>query len=197
LSVEDEDEIERLLLSYSPKFQKILQLADRQLRAGEGIGHDEFWQNAGGGPSSEALNRLNAIFRQTSHKLRDIRSGKNKNETDHVLLVDLVVECAREVSSQVRDGVLVPEQITVWNYVQRLASLKGKRLKALQDKERARPRLYLPRDLGERFIHVSHRIRLVNGSKDESLQPLADQPLEHYISEAFDRLRSNVALLRT
>ncbi|MEK6590477.1 MAG: type II toxin-antitoxin system Phd/YefM family antitoxin [Nitrospinota bacterium] len=44
LSVEDEDEIERLSLAYSPKFQKILNSARRQIRAGSGIRHEDFWR---------------------------------------------------------------------------------------------------------------------------------------------------------
>ena len=44
LSVEDEDELERLVLSYSRRFQYVLQAAKRQIREGTGIEHDEFWQ---------------------------------------------------------------------------------------------------------------------------------------------------------
>ena len=44
LSVQDEDEIERMLLAYSPKLQRILHMAERQIRAGKGIKHEEFWQ---------------------------------------------------------------------------------------------------------------------------------------------------------
>jgi prevent-host-death family protein len=44
LSVTDEDEIERLLLAYSPKFQSILNVAEQQIRAGKGIKHEDFWR---------------------------------------------------------------------------------------------------------------------------------------------------------
>ena len=44
LSIEDEDELERLILAYSSQFQEILQTARQQIRAGKGIPHDEFWQ---------------------------------------------------------------------------------------------------------------------------------------------------------
>ena len=44
LSVSDEDEIERLILAYSPKFQGILAAAEQQVRDGQGIKHDAFWQ---------------------------------------------------------------------------------------------------------------------------------------------------------
>jgi prevent-host-death family protein len=44
LSVSDEDEIERLILAYSPKFQRILEIAEQQVREGEGIKHEDFWR---------------------------------------------------------------------------------------------------------------------------------------------------------
>lgn len=44
LSVTDEDEIERMLLAYSPKFQGILDLAEQQIREGKGINHEDFWR---------------------------------------------------------------------------------------------------------------------------------------------------------
>lgn len=43
LSMQDEDEIERLLMAYSPKLQRILQAAERQIREGKGIKHEDFW----------------------------------------------------------------------------------------------------------------------------------------------------------
>jgi prevent-host-death family protein len=46
LSVDDEDEIERLTLAYSPKFQKMLNLARQQIRDGRGIQHEDFWREA-------------------------------------------------------------------------------------------------------------------------------------------------------
>jgi prevent-host-death family protein len=44
LSVDDEDEIERLALAYSPKFQKMLSLARQQIQEGRGIPHEDFWR---------------------------------------------------------------------------------------------------------------------------------------------------------
>jgi prevent-host-death family protein len=43
LGVGDDDELERLLLAHSPKLNAILDAAERRIRKGEGIGHDEFW----------------------------------------------------------------------------------------------------------------------------------------------------------
>jgi prevent-host-death family protein len=45
LSVIDEDEIERLALAYSPKMQKILSSARRQIKKQAGIPHESFWKN--------------------------------------------------------------------------------------------------------------------------------------------------------
>jgi len=44
LSVENDDELERLVLGYTPKFQGILEAARKQLRETGGVRHDEFWQ---------------------------------------------------------------------------------------------------------------------------------------------------------
>jgi prevent-host-death family protein len=44
LSVSDEDEIERLIMAYSLKFQAILAAAEQQVRDGQGIKHDAFLQ---------------------------------------------------------------------------------------------------------------------------------------------------------
>jgi prevent-host-death family protein len=44
LGVEDEEEIERLILAYSPKFQAIMQQGKVQIEAGEGLSHEEFWE---------------------------------------------------------------------------------------------------------------------------------------------------------
>jgi prevent-host-death family protein len=43
LSVEDEEEIERLVLAYSPKFQNIIQRAEKEIREGKGIYHEDIW----------------------------------------------------------------------------------------------------------------------------------------------------------
>lgn len=44
LSIKDEDEIERMILAYSSKFQNILKIAEQQIREGKGIRHDAFWR---------------------------------------------------------------------------------------------------------------------------------------------------------
>ncbi len=44
LSIEDEEELERLVLAYTPRFQGILEAAREQIRETGGVHHDEFWQ---------------------------------------------------------------------------------------------------------------------------------------------------------
>jgi prevent-host-death family protein len=48
LSIDDEDELERLVLAYTPKFQGILEAARKQIRKTGGIAHEEFWQELEG-----------------------------------------------------------------------------------------------------------------------------------------------------
>jgi prevent-host-death family protein len=49
LSITDEDEIERMLLAHSPKFQSILDAAEQQIRNGKGIKHEDFWRGVESG----------------------------------------------------------------------------------------------------------------------------------------------------
>lgn len=44
LSITDEDELERILIAHSPRFQGIVELAEQQIREGKGIKHDDFWR---------------------------------------------------------------------------------------------------------------------------------------------------------
>src|SRR5713101_6133894 len=44
LAVTDEDELERLVLAHSPKFQAILEKSRRQIEETGGILHDDFWR---------------------------------------------------------------------------------------------------------------------------------------------------------
>lgn len=43
LAVTDDDELERLVLAHSPKFQAILNQSRRQIDKSGGIPHEEFW----------------------------------------------------------------------------------------------------------------------------------------------------------
>jgi len=48
LSMKNEEEIERMVLAYSPKFQGIVQLAEQQIRDGKGIDHQDLWKEVEG-----------------------------------------------------------------------------------------------------------------------------------------------------
>ena len=41
--VGDEDDLERLMLGYSPRLRAVLAAARRRLAAGAGVPHEEFW----------------------------------------------------------------------------------------------------------------------------------------------------------
>jgi prevent-host-death family protein len=43
VGVQDEDEIERLLMAYSPRLRAILERSRRQFREGQWLGEEEFW----------------------------------------------------------------------------------------------------------------------------------------------------------
>src|SRR5216117_3614564 len=44
LAVTDDDELERLVLAHSPKFQALLEKSRRQIEVTGGIPHEQFWR---------------------------------------------------------------------------------------------------------------------------------------------------------
>lgn len=55
LAIENEEELERLLLAYSPRLRQILKAAEREIREGKGKTHEEFWDEMEGkGANSNA-----------------------------------------------------------------------------------------------------------------------------------------------
>lgn len=44
LSVSDNDDLERLLLAHSPRFQALLSAAEQRIQETGGIEHEAFWQ---------------------------------------------------------------------------------------------------------------------------------------------------------
>lgn len=44
LAIDDEEELERLVLAYSPRLQAILDAARQRMRTGAGIRHEDLWQ---------------------------------------------------------------------------------------------------------------------------------------------------------
>jgi prevent-host-death family protein len=53
LRVHGEEELERLMLAHSPKFQAVLTESRRQIRAGETISHDELWRSVEEGKTAK------------------------------------------------------------------------------------------------------------------------------------------------
>ena len=47
LPISDDDEIERLLMAYSPRLQSLLKAARKRVQAGKGIPNEDFWQQVG------------------------------------------------------------------------------------------------------------------------------------------------------
>jgi prevent-host-death family protein len=48
VGVQDEEEIERLLMAYSPRLRAILDRSRQQIDEGGGIAHEEFWAGVEG-----------------------------------------------------------------------------------------------------------------------------------------------------
>lgn len=53
VGVQDEDEIERLLMAYSPRLQQILETSRQQIREGKWVSHEEFWAERETSPASK------------------------------------------------------------------------------------------------------------------------------------------------
>ena len=54
LSMKDEEELEGLMLAYSPKFQRILRAAQQQINAGACVSHEEIWKEMEKEPARKA-----------------------------------------------------------------------------------------------------------------------------------------------
>jgi len=67
LAVTDEDELERLVLAYSPKFRAILEKSQRQIEDSGGIPHDVFWREAET-ERREDLNKSSRAKRRTKNE---------------------------------------------------------------------------------------------------------------------------------
>ena len=49
LAVDDEEELERLALAYSPRMRKMLSAARARIRKGAGVAHRDFWNDVESG----------------------------------------------------------------------------------------------------------------------------------------------------
>lgn len=63
VGVNDEDEIERLLMAYSPRLQAILAESRRQIRDGDSLGNEEFWAEVKATRGSRRATRRKAVKR--------------------------------------------------------------------------------------------------------------------------------------
>jgi prevent-host-death family protein len=45
ISMEDQEELERIILAYSPKFQSILKKSKKEIQEGRGLAHKDFWKD--------------------------------------------------------------------------------------------------------------------------------------------------------
>ncbi len=52
LAIDDEEELERLVLAYSPRLRTLLEAARQRIRAGAGIGHEDLWRELESGSES-------------------------------------------------------------------------------------------------------------------------------------------------
>jgi prevent-host-death family protein len=57
VGVQDEDEIERLLMAYSPRLQAMLEESRKQIRAGDVLSHEEFWATVAANRSPKQRSR--------------------------------------------------------------------------------------------------------------------------------------------
>jgi len=48
ISMEDEEELERIILAYSPRFQGLLEKSRKQIQDRGGIPHQDFWKEVEG-----------------------------------------------------------------------------------------------------------------------------------------------------
>jgi prevent-host-death family protein len=53
VGVQDEEEIERLLMAYSPHLRAILECSRQQIREGQSLSEEEFWSQMEQAPSSK------------------------------------------------------------------------------------------------------------------------------------------------
>jgi hypothetical protein len=57
VGVQDEEEVERLLMAYSPRLQAIVEKSRRQIREGEVSSHEEFWAEVAASRASKQRGR--------------------------------------------------------------------------------------------------------------------------------------------
>src|SRR5262249_26363067 len=61
VGVQDEDEIERLLMAYSPRLQAILEASRKQIREGVVLTHDQFWAKVSSAKLPRGKKKVRAV----------------------------------------------------------------------------------------------------------------------------------------
>jgi len=56
LAPKDDEELEGLILAYSPRFQALLEKSKKSMRKGEGVSHQEFWRTVSKNSSTKERN---------------------------------------------------------------------------------------------------------------------------------------------
>jgi prevent-host-death family protein len=57
LAVTDEEELERLMMAYSPRLRAIVDAAQKRIRSGAGIPSEQFWEKVRGSKESKKQER--------------------------------------------------------------------------------------------------------------------------------------------
>ncbi len=70
----DKDELERLLMAYSPKLRSILDAARQRIRQGKGVPHDEFWSGVDAEEKKRSRNGDHGKADRNRKKARQIAS---------------------------------------------------------------------------------------------------------------------------
>jgi prevent-host-death family protein len=68
VGVRDEDEIERLLMAYSPRLQAILEKSRKQIREGDVLSHEEFWEEVEASRASSGRGRKQKTGRSNASR---------------------------------------------------------------------------------------------------------------------------------
>jgi prevent-host-death family protein len=64
ISVEDDEELERLVIAYSPRFQGILKRARQHLQEAGGIPHEKFWKEME--PGNQLIRKIKRTRKETA-----------------------------------------------------------------------------------------------------------------------------------
>ncbi len=65
VGVQDEDEVEQLLMAYSPRLQAIVEASRKQIREGDVLSHEEIWAEVEASTASERGGRKRKAGRAT------------------------------------------------------------------------------------------------------------------------------------